>query len=49
MSKTICFPPNYSNMFDHIIVLSISSTALYGSATIVKTDLFEDVQNLKTE
>ncbi len=29
--------------------MSISSTGLYGSATIVNTDIFEDVQALKEE
>jgi len=29
--------------------MSISSTGLYGSATIVNTDLFDDVQALKEE
>jgi hypothetical protein len=29
--------------------MSISSTGLYGSATIVNTDIFDDVQALKEE
>ena len=29
--------------------MSISSTGLYGSATIVNTDIFDDVQTLKEE
>ena len=29
--------------------MSISSTGLYGSATIVNTDMFDDVQALKEE
>jgi hypothetical protein len=29
--------------------MSISSTGLYGSATIVNTDIFDDVQALKEQ
>ena len=29
--------------------MSINSTGLYGSATIVNTDLFDDVEQLKTD
>ena len=29
--------------------MSISSTGLYGSATIVNTDIFDDIQALKEE
>ena len=39
----------YYIIYNYSIIMSISSTGLYGSATIVNTDIFDDVQALKEE
>ena len=39
----------YYIIYNYNIIMSISSTGLYGSAAIVNTDLFDDVQTLKEE
>ena len=37
----------YYIIYNYNIIMSISSTGLYGSATIVNSDLFTDVETLK--
>jgi hypothetical protein len=37
----------YYIIYNYNIIMSISSTGLYGSATIVNSDLFQDVSDLK--
>jgi hypothetical protein len=39
----------YYIIYNYNIIMSISSTGLYGSATIVNSDLFNDVEALKEE
>ena len=39
----------YYIIYNYSIIMSISSTGLYGSATIVNTDLFDDIEALKEE
>jgi hypothetical protein len=36
-------------IYNYNIIMSISSTGLYGSATIVSTDIFDDVQAFKEQ
>ena len=38
---------SYYVIYNYNIIMSISSTGLYGSATIVNSDLFTDVETLK--
>ena len=37
----------YYIIYNYNIIMSISSAGLYGSATIVNSDLFQDVSDLK--
>jgi hypothetical protein len=39
----------YYIIYNYSIIMSISSTGLYGSATIVNSDLFNDVEDLKEQ
>ena len=41
--------PWIQHVYNYSIVMSISSTGLYGSATIVNSDLFNDVEDLKEQ
>ena len=39
----------YYIIYNNNIIMSISSTGLYGSATIVNSDLFNDVETLREQ